>query len=199
MSKVILPHVADAPEKFRPLLRGLLRRRPEKRWSASKCLKWLSRFAQADAGIDEATGVGERSASEQATEVLEKDTGVEGSVGNSKKRPASTLSSDSMHSEELRRQSRRNYRHPSESTSGAPGGPPAPDADPSLLDTLPRGNLVSASPSPSPSSVPTPHHDDAEFPGAGNDGAEDEDTTDGSDTELENGWDEDDSEGDDFE
>lgn len=175
MRKVILPHVADAPEKFRPLLRGLLRRRPEKRWSASKCLKWLWKIAQADADIDEATGVRERSASEQPTEVLEKDTGVEESVGNSKKRPASTLGSESILSEELRRQSRRNYNRPSESTSGALGG------------------------SPSSSSAPTPHHDDAEFPGTGNSGAEEEDATDGSDTEVENDSYEDDSEGDDFE
>lgn len=193
MRKVVLPHVADAPEKFRPLLRGLLRRRAEKRWSASKCLKWLWKIAQADAGMDEATGVGERSASEQPTEVLEKDPGIEKSVGISKKRPASTLGSDSIRSEELRRQSRQ--KHPSESTSGALGGLPVCDADPSLPDTLTWGDQVPASPSPPPSSAPTPHHDDAEFPGTGNDGAEEEDATDGSDTELENDWHEDDSEG----
>ena len=103
MRKVILPHVADAPEKFRPLLRRLLCRRPEKRWSASRCLRWLSEFTQADTGIGEAAIVGERYASEQPTEVLKKDTGVEDCVGNSRKRPASTLGSDSIGSEELRR------------------------------------------------------------------------------------------------
>ena len=197
MRKVILPHVADAPEKFRPLLKGLLRKKPEKRWGASKCLKWLFEIAQAGAGIDEATGIGERSTSEQPTEVLEKPTGIKESVGDSKKRPASTLSSDNIYSEEHRRQSRRNYNYHSDSTSGALDAPPAPDANPSLPDTLSwRGQVIASAPL-SPSSAPTPHQDDAEFPR--NDGALEEDVTDGSNTELENDWNKDDSEGDDFE
>lgn len=52
MRQTVLPHISELPEDIRPLLRGLLRRRPEKRWSALKCLEWLG-YAKAsgDEGI----------------------------------------------------------------------------------------------------------------------------------------------------
>ncbi len=187
MSKVIFPHVADAPEQFRPLLRALLRRKPEKRWTANKCLKFLWKVTQEDAGIIEGTGVREgegveeAAASEQATEVAEGVTVAEGSFGKSRKRPASALGSDSHG------QSPGNY-NPSVATARTAGMTPAPDADPSLPDTLSWRAPVPAS--PSPSWAPTPQHYDTEPEGAEDGGVEDEDTTDDNDTELEGDWDE---------
>ncbi|KAI9146641.1 Calcium-dependent protein kinase 1 [Paramyrothecium foliicola] len=43
MRELVIPTVNNkAPERLRPLLRGLLRRVPENRWSALSCLQWLS-------------------------------------------------------------------------------------------------------------------------------------------------------------
>lgn len=47
MRRVVLPHISELPEDIRPLQRGLLRRQPEKRWSALKCLAWLGDYARA--------------------------------------------------------------------------------------------------------------------------------------------------------
>ncbi|KAH6658581.1 hypothetical protein BKA67DRAFT_656763 [Truncatella angustata] len=47
MLGVIIPRIAEVPDIFRPLLRGLLRRQPHKRWSALKCLAWLGSNIQA--------------------------------------------------------------------------------------------------------------------------------------------------------
>ncbi|TWU70589.1 hypothetical protein ED733_001336 [Metarhizium rileyi] len=48
MRKVIRPHIDEAPEQLRTLLEGLLRKTPERRWSAGKCLKWLWKLTAAD-------------------------------------------------------------------------------------------------------------------------------------------------------
>ncbi|KAL7920050.1 kinase-like domain-containing protein [Trichoderma austrokoningii] len=45
MRRTVLPYISESPQDIRPLLRGLLRRRPEKRWSALKCLAWLGDYA----------------------------------------------------------------------------------------------------------------------------------------------------------
>lgn len=54
--EVLLIRVAAAPEKFKPLIEGLLRETPEERWTAIKSLEWLRENAQAGAGIQEGTG-----------------------------------------------------------------------------------------------------------------------------------------------
>ena len=41
MRSVVLPRILDAPSQYQLLLRGLLRREPERRWSAKTCLVWL--------------------------------------------------------------------------------------------------------------------------------------------------------------
>jgi serine/threonine protein kinase len=185
MRKVILPHVANVPEKFRPLLRGLLRRKPEKRWTATKCLKWLWKITQADTGIDGGPGVeGSEdikggSASENPTEV-DKHTDIHRGFDSSKKRPASTLSEDDLPSGDFHRNC-----NASMSTNHAQDRAPRPDALTTLPDTLPWGPLFPAS--PSPSWAPTPHFDGVEFPGGAN--GEEEESTD-NDTEIEDDWDE---------
>lgn len=189
MRKVILLHVAEAPEEFRPLLRGLLRRKPEKRWTARKCLKRLWKITQADAGIsEEETGAEEGTASEVPTEVAG-TTYVQRSVANCKKRLASRLGEEDLPSKVLRRQTPRSYNS-SVSLSRAEGRSPAFDAETSLPDTLPWGDPLLVSPSPLVSSAPTPQNDDdADNPGEVED---EEKSTDGSDTEFENDWGEDD-------
>lgn len=47
MRDVILPLVEEAPAEVRPLLRGLLRKCPKRRWSARKSLRWLLEHTQA--------------------------------------------------------------------------------------------------------------------------------------------------------
>ena len=53
--EVLLVRVAAAPEKFKPLLEGLLRETPEERWTAIKCLEWLRGNAQANVTIQGVT------------------------------------------------------------------------------------------------------------------------------------------------
>lgn len=45
MSSDIVPLVLKVPSRFQPLIRGLLRRKPEDRWSALQCLGWLTSLA----------------------------------------------------------------------------------------------------------------------------------------------------------
>ncbi|KID85244.1 Calcium/calmodulin-dependent protein kinase type IV, partial [Metarhizium majus ARSEF 297] len=46
MREIPLAHIKEVPIHMRPLLRGLLRRYPEKRWSALHSLAWLSNHIQ---------------------------------------------------------------------------------------------------------------------------------------------------------
>lgn len=170
MRNVILPHVAEAPEQFRPLLKGLLRKNPKRRWSARKCLDWLWKHTQAgDVLVHEPTG-----------------TGNEGAV-NRKKRPASTLDEDLLKSDghEIRRRS----PNPSISTDRARAVPPTEhhsDEGSTLPDTLsPTAWMPEQI-----SAAPTPHPDDGLSDDVGGE-AGDESSND-SDTELEDDWEEDD-------
>lgn len=70
IDEVLFAHVAAAPEKFKPLLEGLLREEPAERWAAIKCLEWLPETAQTDVSI-------------------------QGGTGGSRKRPAAALKEDS--------------------------------------------------------------------------------------------------------
>ncbi|KAJ9130177.1 Phosphoenolpyruvate carboxylase kinase [Pleurostoma richardsiae] len=166
MRNVILPHVAEAPEHFRPLLKGLLRKNPEKRWNALKCLKWLWKPTWADhdlAGIDEQTGTGEMGAI-------------------TRKRAASTTSEDLFKADgHERRNPGPNTRHARVYTV-----PPAKHhSDESTLpDTLSPGFLESE-----PISVPsTPFADEGLSDEVDE---EDEECGDGSDTDLDYDWRED--------
>ncbi|TWU70533.1 hypothetical protein ED733_000309 [Metarhizium rileyi] len=49
MRQAILPRLGEAPEQYRPLLKGLLRKNPKRRWSAQKCLIWLWKYLESDA------------------------------------------------------------------------------------------------------------------------------------------------------
>lgn len=54
--EVLRPRVAVAPERFRPLLLGLLSETPEDRWTAINCEEWLQKNAQADTGSSRKRG-----------------------------------------------------------------------------------------------------------------------------------------------
>lgn len=43
MRGIVLPRIPEAPSKYQPLLRGLLRKKPETRWKALRCLDWMRR------------------------------------------------------------------------------------------------------------------------------------------------------------
>jgi serine/threonine protein kinase len=172
MRNVILPHVAEAPEQFRPLLKGLLRKNPERRWNAWKSLKWLWKHTQPDdvlVRIDEPTG-----------------TDAEGAV-NSKKWPASTLDEDLFKADDHER--RRWSPNPSLSTFRVRPVPPAEhhsEEGSTLPDTLSPRAWV-----PEPvSAAPTLHPDNGLADDG--DGEAEEETSDSSDTELEDDWKEDD-------
>ncbi|MCJ1397751.1 hypothetical protein MMC11_000947 [Xylographa trunciseda] len=162
--------------------------KPEKRWTARKCLKYLWKTTQADAGIDGGPGVEGGDGFEGGTtsgEPIEVEGNIDGQRGggNSKKRPSMTLSEEDLPSEDL---GLRSYNH-SLSIHRSQNRLPPPDAKTILSDTLPWEALFSAS--PSPSSASTRHYDnDAGFLAVA-----EEESTDVSDTELESDWDEDDS------
>ena len=75
-----LHHVAEAPEKFRPFLEGVLRREPERRRSASKCLKWLWRNTDADVSVVYESKDGEESDGKGAL-LTEKETSINAGRG----------------------------------------------------------------------------------------------------------------------
>ncbi|KID93610.1 Calcium/calmodulin-dependent protein kinase type IV, partial [Metarhizium majus ARSEF 297] len=52
---VVSPCIANAPEKVRPMLKGLLRKGAEKRWSARRCLEWLCK-QELDGSVRNDTG-----------------------------------------------------------------------------------------------------------------------------------------------
>jgi serine/threonine protein kinase len=165
MGNEILPRVREAPEQFRPLLRGLLRKTPEKRWSAWKCLKWLWKCTQADIAPVR-TNEPIRIYDERAI--------------NSRKRPASILDESEIH--------RRRSPNPSLLTARARAARSAEHYSEGTIlpDTLSPGAWASE---PS-SAAATPRPDD----GLSSDGdlEAEEESSDGSDTELEDDWKEDD-------
>lgn len=60
----LCPRIADTPENVQAMLKGLLRKGAEKRWSAGKCLKWL-RNQEPDSPIRVDTTSSKRPASRQ--------------------------------------------------------------------------------------------------------------------------------------
>jgi hypothetical protein len=106
--RVLLVHVAAAPEKFKPLLEGLLRETPEEKWAAIKCLEWLRGNAQANISIQEGTG-------------------------SSRKRPAATLTEESAGHDDLDdgRNFRGSYRTLTpRADKNSPGESTIPDTEP---------------------------------------------------------------------
>ena len=99
MRDVIIPHIADTPKYLQPLLRGLLRRQPEKRWSALKSLAWLGNEIEAGDGHTfepySHASPGGKTATDQETIRLEgaNATTTEERF-NRRKRPASAALSD---------------------------------------------------------------------------------------------------------
>ncbi|KID82661.1 Calcium/calmodulin-dependent protein kinase type IV [Metarhizium guizhouense ARSEF 977] len=45
---VAIPEIAEAPEFLQPMIKGLLRKNPVRRWSPWKCLKWLWKYEATD-------------------------------------------------------------------------------------------------------------------------------------------------------
>ena len=130
MRKVILPHIEEAPKQFRPLLKGLLLKNPNQRWSAQRCLMLLWKY-QVDNAPDD-----------------------EGPV-NTRKRSASKL--DEPLPNNVDRERRRRSPNPSLSTARARAVPHAEhhsEGESSLPDTLSPGawvpKPVSAAPTPTP-------------------------------------------------
>ncbi|KAH7307954.1 kinase-like domain-containing protein [Stachybotrys elegans] len=106
MRGTILPCIARAPSQFRPLLKGLLHQRPEKRWSAGKCLRWLWKLNQ----------VGEDVAGNNVSSPRDNE-----GTANDKKRPASMDPELNAEGDERQRRS----PHPSISTGRARAASPA--------------------------------------------------------------------------
>lgn len=156
MRKVILPNVTAAPEKFQPLLKGLLRKRPEKRWSAETCLKWFNRIAAGEeASSEKGHTAFENIPLDRNAPEVKADRAGEQSASSRKKRTASVLSSSDIPQEVLRRQAQRSA-NPSLSTARAGGLLPASESE--MPDTLPPDNSSAVPPSPSPSWAPTPQN-----------------------------------------
>lgn len=92
MRNVIIPYVADALPEFQPWLAGLLRKRPEKRWSARKSLRWLWQTGHGleREGSHFKEAIGGLSPSEETHAQAHPFT--EQTATKGKKRPASVLS-----------------------------------------------------------------------------------------------------------
>ncbi|OAA34203.1 Calcium/calmodulin-dependent protein kinase type IV [Metarhizium rileyi] len=131
MRQAILPRLGEAPEQYRPLLKGLLRKNPKRRWSAQKCLIWLWKYLESDAPDGE------------------------GPV-NSRKRSASKLDEPLLNTDDCER--RRRSPGPSLSTARVRAAPRAEqhsEESSSLPDTLSPGAWV-----PELVTAPTPTPDD---------------------------------------
>lgn len=160
MRNVILPNRAEAPQQLCSLLNGLLRKKPELRWSAWKSLKWLWKHTQVDDDADD------------------------GGPVNHKKRSASILDEDSL---QVANDNERRRRSPNPSVSTARTRAILSTEHPTdgrgrLPDTLSPGvwepEVFSAAPTPHPDDD---HSDDEEVD-------VEDGPSDGSDTELENDW-----------
>lgn len=165
MRSVIAPHVHEAPEKFRPLLGGLLRKKPERRWSAWKCLRWLWKNGEVDDGL----------------QIVHRG-GVDECAVGTRKRPASTLDDGSFEVDGHDRH--RRSPNPSVSTTRARAVHDAAhhsERSSTIPDTLSPGESVVET----LSAIATPHADD-KF--SNNADSEDDESSGYTDVELEVEW-----------
>ncbi|KAL7935159.1 kinase-like domain-containing protein [Trichoderma chlorosporum] len=167
MRTTVLWHVSKSREDIRPLLRGLLRRQPEKRWSALKCLAWLGSYAKVsgDEGIIQYTSTSQRDADRET--IQPEDANIVTPERRERKRPASAALSDQAErreahqlqfgegsplSSDLRRhlsQSPVSRRPPSEVPSTM-----APGASFVILSPPPQSPVLKGPPSELPSTLP---------------------------------------------
>ena len=163
MRGVIIPHMSEAPQQFRPFLKGLLYREPKRRWTAWKCLKWLWGNIHLDNPLDEHLG------------------GREGLAADLEKRSAATLGGSHENDSTARR---RRSPNPSLSTTRARTAhltSQGPEEGSPLPDGLFLGTSIPELVSP----ALTPHADDAAS--ESNDGG-DADSTEEGNVSLEDDW-----------
>jgi serine/threonine protein kinase len=193
MYTVVLPQLAEVPDRLKPLLRGLLRKQPEKRWSALKCLEWLSNMiptsGRPSSIPDSALSTGKRLdvlrlTKRRASAALSEEQYV-------RARPERPLPSPQGLNIEGNAHSPPGDGPPSELPStlvpdATPATPPPPSPQVSGRNHgMLLGLSFSRQPPISPSWAPTPDRDEGEFP---NSSADNEYSLEASDTELMNDW-----------
>ncbi|PON20198.1 hypothetical protein TGAM01_v210919 [Trichoderma gamsii] len=161
MHKVILPHIEEASERFRPLLRGLLRKRPEDRWSALWSLAWLSRNTES---LETKENLEPDPQDPHTSPKGRTDFDEETVRGGKSKRRISALSSGDCDSMNLHRAPSWQPKSPvlGEPQNSSHGDSPDPTAE--LPSTLPWEPYSHEPIPPSPSWAPTPARDEGEFP-----------------------------------
>ena len=150
---------------LRPLLSGLLRKKPEMRWSARKCLRWLWKNGEVDDGL----------------QIVHRG-GVDECAVGTRKRPASALDNGSFEVDGHDRH--RRSPNPSVSTTQARAVHDAAhhsDQSSTILDTLTPGESVVET----LSAIATPHADD-KFPNDAD--SEDDESSGYTDVELDVEW-----------